>query len=61
MFAGGQGQWSIMSLGGQDVAPGFYLLVILDTESLLAKGCVQGSIRLENGGFSGPLVRHNTG
>ena len=59
MFVASQGQWLIASLNGQGVAPGFYLLVVLDTESLSAKGCVDGSIKLQNGDISTPLVRRS--
>ena len=55
-FTASQGQWLVFSLDGQVVAPGFYLLVTLETESLSAKGCQDGGVKLVNGDISGLMV-----
>ena len=44
-----QNTWAIFSLASETVAPGFYLLTVLETESLSAKGCKEGSVNLQNG------------
>ena len=41
--------WTIASFASETVAPGFYLLTVLETESLSAKGCKEGSVKLQNG------------
>ena len=51
-----QGQWLVFSLDAPAIAPGFYLLATLETESLSAKGCQDGSIKLVNGEISDPMV-----
>ena len=44
--------WAILSLANETVAPGFYLLTVLETESLSAKGCKKGSVKLQNGSIN---------
>ena len=51
------GKWLAFSLAGQTIAPGFYLLTILETESQSARGCVEGSVNLQNGVISDVNVR----
>ena len=52
-----EGKWLIFSLGGDFAKAGFLLLTILETESLSAKGCKEGSVTLKNGQISDPDVR----
>ena len=55
-----QGKWLTISYAGEFVAPGFYLLTVLETESLSTKGCKEGSINLQNGEIYDPSVRFST-
>ena len=38
------------------LAPGFYLLATLETESLSAKGCKEGSVKLMDASIYDPMV-----
>ena len=60
VFPGFQGRWSVFSIAAEVVAPNFFLLTILETESLSAKGCKEGSVNLQNGVISTPEVRSST-
>ena len=60
VITGPQGKWLIFSIVGEDVAPSFFLLTILETESLSAKGCKEGSVNLQNGVITDPFVRSST-
>ena len=53
---GSSGKWLSLSLAGDTIAPGFFVLMILNTESLSAKGCKQGSVNLQGGFLSNPEV-----
>ena len=55
-----QGIWLSISIAGETVAPGFYLLTVLETESLSAKGCKKGSVNLQDGEISDSEVRSST-
>ena len=55
-----QGKWLIISLSSDTAGPGFFLLTILETESLSAKGCKEGSVNLQNGVISDPFVSPKT-
>ena len=50
---GTEGKWLTISIGGEFVAPGFFLVTVLKTESLSAKGCKEGSINLQKGVLAG--------
>ena len=58
--AGINGKWLAFSLSSESVPPGFFLLTILETESLSAKGCKEGSVNLQNGVISDPFVSPKT-
>ena len=51
-----QNAWVIFSLDSETIAPGFYLLTVLETESLSAKGCKEGSVKLQNGSIQDLIV-----
>ena len=51
------GQWTVISTLSKAAAPGFYLLTILETESISAKGCEVGSVNLRNGTIDNENVR----
>ena len=44
------------SLGEKSLAPGFYLLATLETESLSIKGCKEGSVKLMDANIYDPMV-----
>ena len=46
----------VFSLSAQALAPGFYLLATLNTESLSAKGCKEGSVKLAQGQIFDSMV-----
>ena len=48
-IVGTQGDWFLYSNKLGPFTPGFFLLVVLETESLSAKGCKEGSLSLKNG------------
>ena len=60
VLVGTQGKWLTTSFAGDIVAPSFFLLTILETESLSAKGCKEGSINLQKGVISDSSVRSST-
>ena len=51
------GKWLAFSLAGQTIAPGFYLLTTLETESQSARGCVEKSVNFQNGVITDVNVR----
>lgn len=51
-----QGKWVVSTFSGEAEA-GFFLLTVLDTESLSAKGCEEGSVAFRNGLISNLIVR----
>ena len=57
---GVEGKWLIFSLLAEKIPPSFFLLTILETESVSAKGCKEGSVNLQNGSFAGADVRSRT-
>ena len=56
MTTGIEGKWLMISLSGQNIEPGFYLLTVIETESLSGKTCMEGSINLQKGVISDPQV-----
>ena len=50
------GKWVSFSPASEAIAPSFFVLAILNTESLSAKGCKQGSINLQGGFLGNPMV-----
>ena len=57
LSAGVQGRWVISPLSDNNiVAPGFFSLVVLETESVSAKRCKEGSVNLQNGVLFNPEV-----
>lgn len=54
-----EGSWLTISLTGELMEPGFYLLTILEMESLSAKGCAPESVNLQNAIIAGVKVRLN--
>ena len=55
-ITGVSGKWVSFSPASDVIAPGFFVLTILNTESLSAKGCKQGSINLQGGTLANPMV-----
>ena len=53
-----QGRWTFSPQSDASVAPGFFSLVALETESLAAKRCKEGSVNLQNGVLFTPEVWH---
>lgn len=47
----------MISLTAAFIEPGFYLLTVIETESLSERGCMEGSINLREGVISDPEVR----
>ena len=57
VYTASLGLWGIgPSPSGQLLAAGFYLLATLETESLSAKGCKEGSVKLMGASFFAPTV-----
>lgn len=60
VLAGDEGKWLVASFSIDSAEPGFFLLAILETESASAKGCVEGSVNLQNIIIGSPTVRSKT-
>ena len=60
LLVGVEGKWVVFSLSAESIPPSFFLLTILETESVSAKGCKEGSVNLQNAIFAGVDVRSRT-